>query len=100
MKAAVCRYRGPQRVWRDHEAHTSCSRGAQSWCRLGLCRRWRRPLPNTQFTELPRVIAQAPVQNALAVATARNGQAIGTYVTNSGHGTLLSPPNQNQGNGN
>jgi hypothetical protein len=46
------------------------------------------------------VIAQAPVQNALAVATARNGQAIGTYVTNSGHGTLLSPPNQNQGNGN
>jgi hypothetical protein len=32
-------------------------------------------LPNTYFTELPGVIAQAPVQNAPAVATARNGQA-------------------------
>jgi hypothetical protein len=56
-------------------------------------------LPNTYFTELPGVIAQAPVQNAPAVATARNGQAIGTYVTNSNHGTWLFPPNQNQGNG-
>jgi hypothetical protein len=53
------------------------------------------PVPNTQFTELPRVIAQAPVQNAPAVATAHNGQAIGTYVTNSSHGTWLFPPNQN-----
>ena len=41
------------------------------------------PVANTQFTELPRVVAQAPVQNAPAVATARNGQAIGTYVTHS-----------------
>jgi hypothetical protein len=57
------------------------------------------PIANTQFTELPRVIAQAPVQNAPAVATARNGQAIGTYVTNSSHGTWLFAPNQNQGNG-
>jgi hypothetical protein len=56
-------------------------------------------LPNTYFTELPGVIAQAPVQNAPAVATARNGQAIGTYVTNSNHGTWLFAPNQNQGNG-
>ena len=45
------------------------------------------------------MIAQAPVQNAPAVATARNGQAIGTYVTNSNHGTWLFAPNQNQGNG-
>jgi hypothetical protein len=57
------------------------------------------PIANTRFTELPRVIAQAPVQNAPAIATARNGQAIGTYVTNSSHGTWLFPPNQNQGNG-
>jgi hypothetical protein len=56
-------------------------------------------LPNTYFTELPGVIAQAPVQNAPSVATARNGQAIGTYVTSSSHGTWLFPPNQNQGNG-
>jgi hypothetical protein len=45
------------------------------------------------------VIAQAPAQNAPAIATARNGQAIGTYVTNSSHGTWLFAPNQNQGNG-
>ena len=57
------------------------------------------PIANTRFTELPRVIAQAPVQNAPAIATARNGQAIGTYVTNSDHGTWLFAPNQNQGNG-
>jgi hypothetical protein len=55
-------------------------------------------LPNTYFTELPGVIAQAPVQNAPAVATARNDQ-IGTYETNSSHGTWLFAPNQNQGNG-
>ena len=45
------------------------------------------------------MIAQAPVQNAPSIATARNGQAIGTYVTNSNHGTWLFAPNQNQGNG-
>jgi hypothetical protein len=56
-------------------------------------------LPNTYFTELPGVVAHAPVQNAPAVATARNGQAIQTYVTNSSHGTWLFAPNQNQGNG-
>ena len=55
------------------------------------------PVANTYFTELPGVIAQAPAQPA--VATARNGQAIGTYVTNSNHGTWLFAPNQNQGNG-
>ena len=47
---------------------------------------------NTQFTELPGVIAQAPVQNAPAVATAQNGQAIHAYVTQSSHGTWLFPP--------
>jgi hypothetical protein len=57
------------------------------------------PVANSYFTELPGVIAQAPVQNAPAVATARNGQAIGTYVTNSSHSAWLFAPNQNQGNG-
>ena len=44
-------------------------------------------IANTQFTEIPGFLAQAPVQNAPAVATARNGQAVQTYVTQSSHGT-------------
>jgi hypothetical protein len=44
---------------------------------------------NTFFTSLPGVIAQAPVQNAPAVATAQNGQAVRAYVTQSSHGTWL-----------
>ena len=47
---------------------------------------------NTQFT--PGFVAQAPVQNAPAVATAQNGQAVRTYVTQSSHGTWLYGPNQ------
>jgi hypothetical protein len=57
------------------------------------------PVPNTFFTELPGVIAQAPVQNPPPVATAQNGQAIRTYVTNSNRGTWLFPANQDEGNG-
>ena len=53
---------------------------------------------NTFFTSLPGVIAQAPVQNAPAVATAQNGQAARAYVTQSSHGTWLFPPHQG-GNG-
>ncbi len=53
---------------------------------------------NTFFTSLPGVIAQAPVQNAPAVATAQNGQAARAYVTQSNHGTWLFPPHQG-GNG-
>jgi hypothetical protein len=56
-------------------------------------------VPNTLFTEIPGVIAQAPAQNAPAVATAQNGQAIHAYVANSNSGTWLFQPNQNQGNG-
>jgi hypothetical protein len=52
---------------------------------------------NSQFTELPGVIAQAPVQNAPPVATAQNGQAIHTYVTQSSHGTWLFQPYQGNG---
>ena len=53
---------------------------------------------NTFFTSLPGVIAQAPAQNAPAVATAQNGQAARAYVTQSSHGTWLFPPHQG-GNG-
>ena len=52
---------------------------------------------NTFFTELPRVVAQAPAQQEPAVATAQNGQVVHAYVANSGHGTWLFPPNENQG---
>ena len=47
---------------------------------------------NTQFTNIPGFVAQAPVQNAPAVATAQNGQAVRTYVTQSSHGTWLYAP--------
>jgi hypothetical protein len=52
---------------------------------------------NTFFTELPRVVAEAPVQNAPAVATAQNGQAVQAYVTKSNRGTWLFAPNSNEG---
>jgi len=52
---------------------------------------------NTYFTSLPGVVAQAPAQNAPSVATAQNGQAVHSYVTQSSHGTWLFAPNGNQG---
>jgi hypothetical protein len=55
--------------------------------------------PNTRFTELPGVLAQAPVQSVPSIATAQNGQSTSTYVTQSNRGTWLYQPNQNQGNG-
>jgi hypothetical protein len=57
-------------------------------------------VPNTLFTELPGVVAQAPVQQAVPSAVARNqnsGAPIASFVTNSHHGTWLFPPNPNQG---
>jgi hypothetical protein len=54
--------------------------------------------PITQFTEIPGVLAQAPAQNAPAVATAQNGQAVHAYVTQSSHGTwLFQQPYQGNG---
>lgn len=49
---------------------------------------------NTLFTEIPGVIAQAPVQSVPSVATAHNGQAVETYVTQANHGTWLFAPDQ------
>ncbi|MEJ0015191.1 MAG: hypothetical protein WDN25_01255 [Acetobacteraceae bacterium] len=56
------------------------------------------PEANTEFTEIPGVVAQAPVQNAPAVATAQNGQAVHTYVSRSNQGTWIFAPTQ-YGNG-
>jgi hypothetical protein len=53
--------------------------------------------PITQFTEIPGVLAQAPAQNAPAVATAQNGQVVRAYVTRSSQGTWLFPPHQGGG---
>ena len=47
-------------------------------------------IANTQFTEIPGFLAQAPAQNAPAVATAQNGRAVQTYATQSSHGTWLN----------
>ena len=64
-------------------------------------------IANTQFTELPGVVAQAQVpnapvyaQNRQATQQAQNGQGVhgyGVYSTQSSHGTWLFPPNANQG---
>ncbi len=54
-------------------------------------------IANTRFTQLPGVVAEAPVQNAPAVATAQSGQAVHAYITQSNRGTWLFAPNGNQG---
>jgi hypothetical protein len=55
---------------------------------------------NTFFTQLPGVIAQAPVQQAPS-AVARNqaggGSPTAAFVTTQHSGTWLFPPNPNQG---
>jgi hypothetical protein len=58
------------------------------------------PVANTQFTEIPRVIAQAPVQHAPVFANAQNGPAVHAYVARSSHGTWLFPPDQTGGGDN
>jgi len=58
------------------------------------------PAANTQFTEIPGVVAQAPVQNAPVFANAQNGQALHAYVARSSHGTWLFAPDQNGGGDN
>jgi hypothetical protein len=54
-------------------------------------------IANTQFTEIPGVLAQAPVQQVpSAVATNQNG-VTHNYVTQGSHGTWLYPPAQDSG---
>jgi hypothetical protein len=68
------------------------------------------PVANTQFTELPGVVAQAQVPNAPTYAQngqaqtrqaqngqAQSGQGVHTFVTQSNHGTWLFAPNPNAG---
>ena len=55
------------------------------------------PVANTQFTEIPGVIAQSPVQNAPSVATAQSGQPMQVYATQSSHGTWLFAPQDGGG---
>ncbi|MEJ0018332.1 MAG: hypothetical protein WDN25_17580 [Acetobacteraceae bacterium] len=56
------------------------------------------PAANTEFTEIPGVVAQAPVQNLPAVATAQNGQVTHSFATRSNNGTWIFAPTQ-YGNG-
>jgi hypothetical protein len=47
---------------------------------------------NTLFTEIPGMVAQAPAQTAPLMATAQNGQAMQTYVSDSNRTTWMFPP--------
>ena len=55
------------------------------------------PEANTLFTEIPGVIAQAPVQSAPLMATAQSGQPVQVYATQSSHGTWLFAPQDGGG---
>lgn len=57
------------------------------------------PIPNTQFTELPNVIAQAPVyNNNRAVASTQNGTSTSLFVTQQ-RPVSAFPWNPNEGVG-
>lgn len=55
------------------------------------------PIANTQFAQLPGVIAQAPVQDVQHVAVAQDGRRDNTFVTVSRQGTWLFPPHDGGG---
>jgi hypothetical protein len=59
------------------------------------------PVPNTRFTEIPGVLAQAQVPHPAPTVVARNqsGAPTAAYVTGHSRYMSLFPPNQNQGNG-
>ena len=52
---------------------------------------------NSQFTLIPDVVAQAPVQSASSVASAEHAQATGTFVTQTSLGTWLNTPHDGGG---
>lgn len=52
---------------------------------------------DTQFTQIPGVIAQAPVQQNPSIATAQSGRSVQVYGTESNHGTWLFPPRDGGG---
>ena len=55
------------------------------------------PNANTQFTETPGFLAQAPAQTAPAVATAQTGKPVQVYTTQSNRGTWLFAPQDGGG---
>ena len=58
-------------------------------------------VPDTRFTEIPGVVAQAQAPRQTRTAAARNqcGVPPAAYVTGHSRYFSLFPPNQNQGNG-
>lgn len=55
------------------------------------------PAANTQFTNNPSYLAQAPERAAPSIATAQNGQTVHVYATQSGRGTWLFAPQDGGG---
>ncbi len=56
------------------------------------------PIANTQFNELPGVIAMAPVQSDRAVAATQNGSVTALFVTHQQSSSAF-PWNPNEGVG-
>jgi hypothetical protein len=56
------------------------------------------PIANTQFTQLPGVVAHAQVQENRAVAAAQNGSGTGLFVTHQQSSSAF-PWNPNEGVG-
>ena len=58
-------------------------------------------IANTQFTELPGVVAQDPVASASLVAVAKDRGSANAFATQSSHVVSLFPPyDGNDGGGN
>jgi hypothetical protein len=56
------------------------------------------PVPNTQFNEIPGVVAQAQLENNQAVAAAQNQSGVTAFVTQQST-TSAFPWNANEGVG-
>ena len=56
------------------------------------------PVPNTEFTQFPGVIAQAPVQSNRAIAATENGAGTSLFATQQ-QGSSAFPWNPNAGGG-
>lgn len=56
------------------------------------------PVANSQFTEIPNVIAQAPVQSDQAIAAVRGNSGVAVFTTQQ-HTSSAFPWNPNEGVG-
>jgi hypothetical protein len=54
-------------------------------------------IPDTEFTEIPGVLAEPSVPNVPSGAATQKGLPIQAYATQSNRGTWLFEPNQDQG---